>query len=244
MPDKNKLTYPDFIEKVMIENGGYAPLKLIYQKFHERMGAKGVRGKTPLNSLRHEALSNRRFVRIGLGVYALSDREPALTMPPPPKTKTEKVVRRHSEIQGMLLEIGNTRDLVSNTYTNDRKARFQNKTLGNIATMRKMPAFTYKRIMNTVRFVDVAWFNDRGFPMRVFEVEHTSDFRGALTKFCDLQDFRADFRCVAEQSREDKFFRVLEQAAFSPIRERCKFIAYEKVETAYQIALEGAKIEI
>ena len=244
MPDWNKLTYPDFIGRVMLENGGYAPLKLIYQKFRERVDLGKVRGKTPMNSLRHEALSNPRFERIGLGVYALCDRVPALVRTPPPRTKAEKVVRRHSDIQGMLLEIGNTRELVTETYTADRKARFQNKTLGNIATMGKMPQFTYKPIVDAVRHVDVAWFNERRFPVKVFEVEHTSNFRNALTKFCQLQDFHATFCCVAEQAKEDKYLRAVEMAAFSSIRERCEFIAYEKVEADYETALRGIHIQI
>ena len=244
MPNWSKLTYPDFIERVMIENGGYAPLKLIYHKFRERVDLGKIRGKTPENSLRHEALSNPRFERIGLGVYALRERAPTLVAPPPPKTKAEKVDRRHSDIEGMLLEIGNTRDMVANTYTADRKAPFQSKTLGNIATMEKMPLFTYKPIVEAVRFVDVAWFNDRGFPIKVFEVEHTSNFRNALTKFCELQDFHATFCCVAEKAKEDKFLRAVEMAAFSSIRKRCGFLAYEKVEEDYKAALRGLNIQI
>ena len=245
MTSRKQLTYPDIIERIMLENGGYAPLKLIYRKFSEEYrDAKNVQGKSPNASLRHEALSNSRFERIGVGVYALRSRVPSLSFAPDPQTKKEKVTRRHSDIQGMLLEIGNTRDLVADTYTADRKAQFQNKTLGNIATMGKMPFFTYKPIVDAVRHVDVAWFNDRKFPMKVFEVEHTSDFRNALTKFCQLQDFKLTFCCVAEEAKKNKFLRVVEFSAYSAIRDRCEFIAYEKVEADYETALRGTHIKI
>ena len=243
MSARSKLTYPDIIERIMLGNGGYASLKLIYRKFAEDYSAaKDVRGKTPAASLRHEALSNPRFERIGVGVYALRDRVPSLSFAPEPKTKEEKATRRHSDMQGMLLEIGNARDLVADTYTPDRKKRFQNKTLGNIATMEKMPPFTYRPIVDAVRHVDVAWFNDRGFPVKIFEVEHSPNFRNALTKFCELQDFQSVFCCVAEQKREEKFLRTMGMLAFAAIRERCEFVAYEKVEEEYETALRKRHI--
>ncbi len=40
-----------------------------------------------------------------------------------------------------------------------------------------------------IEFVDVAWFNERGFPEKIFEVEDSTDFRGSLVKFAELQDF-------------------------------------------------------
>lgn len=64
------ITYSEAIEKVMIDNGGFASLKFIYkniEKYREKTG------KTPDNTIQERAQRDDRFTRIGLGVYALTD---------------------------------------------------------------------------------------------------------------------------------------------------------------------------
>jgi len=47
-----------------------------------------------------------------------------------------------------------------------------------LATIKKIPSFTYEKIINdSIRFVDVIWFNERGFPAHLIEVENSTDFR-------------------------------------------------------------------
>ena len=58
---------------------------------------------------------------------------------------------KHAAMQGMLLEIGNIKPEVEDTYTNDKKWIFQNKTLGSLATLDMVPAFTYERIIKRKR---------------------------------------------------------------------------------------------
>ncbi len=123
------------------------------------------------------------------------------------KNEPEKV-RHHAKIQGMLLEIGNERHEIKDTYTNDKKWIFENKTLGSLATLKEMPPFTYERtIKDSVSYTDVIWFNERGFPSQIFEVEHSTDFRDALIKFTELQDFKTNFYCVSNIDRESKFLK-------------------------------------
>ncbi len=103
-----------------------------------------------------------------------------------------------------LLEIGNFRQF--DTYTNDKSWIFQNKTLGNLSTKNQIPPFTYERIIKeSARFIDVIWFNNRGFPSSIFEVEHSTDFRGALIKFTELQDFKTNFYCISDESKRKKY---------------------------------------
>ena len=122
-----------------------------------------------------------------------------------PKDEKDKIEKTHSTIQGMLLEIGNTKEKIKDTYTNDKRQIFQNKYLRNLATIEAVPPFTYKKIINrSVRFFDVIWFNRRGFPDKIFEVEHSTDFRDAFIKFMELQDFVSEFICISEKERKDK----------------------------------------
>lgn len=238
MKRKSDITYSDAIEKVMLKNGYFAPLKLIYKEIWNYKDKGLIVGKTPIFTIQERVQRDNRFTRIGLGVYALTKYLDYLPNEPVAKTKKQFQERKHASIQGMLLEIGNYKTEVSETYTNDKKYVFQNKRLGNIATIANVPIFTYENIIkDTVRFADVIWFNKRRFPFKIFEVENSTDFRDALVKFCELQDFQTKFCCVSNEHRKDKFQKELNKTAFEPIRSRCEFVSYEQVENDYELTL-------
>ncbi len=65
-----KLTYSEAIEKVMINNGNYASLKLIYQ---EILNYRLKTGKTPNNTIQERVQRDNRFTRIAFGIYGLSE---------------------------------------------------------------------------------------------------------------------------------------------------------------------------
>lgn len=62
--------------------------------------------------------------------------------------------------------------------------------------------FTYKEVVEKIKSIDVFWFNDRRFPKFVFEVEHSTDFKNALLKFLELQDFNLNRRGWSLSSRK------------------------------------------
>lgn len=237
------MTYSEAIEQVMLKNGYFAPLKLIYKNIWNYKDKSEVKGKTPDMTIQEKVQRDKRFTRIGLGVYALTDyldKLPKIELP-----KTEKAVqeRKHATIQGMLLEIGNHQKDISDTYTNDKKWMFENKTLGSLATLQKVPDFTFKHIIDdSVTFADVIWFNERQFPQVIFEVEHSTDFRDAFIKFMELQDFQTRFYCVSDANRREKFEREKNKSAFAPLNQRVQFLTYEEVENDYDRAIKRSFI--
>lgn len=235
------LTYSEAIEQVMLSNGYFAPLKLIYKEIWKYKDRAKIKGKTPDFTIQERVQRDPRFTRIGLGVYALTeylDNLPHITEAP--KTEEQKKDRLHAKIQGMLLEIGNNRNDVEATYTNDKKWIFENKTLGNLSTLQIIPRFTYENIVNeTVRFFDVIWFNKRMFPYKIYEIEQSTDFRDAFVKFIELQDFQTFFFCISDENRKEKFERELKKNALEPLRGRCEFRTYKQVENDYKIAISG-----
>lgn len=237
------MTYSEAIEKIMLNNGYFAPLKLLYHEIWKYKDKSKIVGKTPDYTIQERVQRDGRFTRIGLGVYALTEYLDKLPKQIAPKTETEKTNRIHAEMQGMLLEIGNIKSEVKDTYTNDKKWIFQNKTLGSLATLYMVPAFTYERIIKeSASFADVIWFNNRGFPYKIFEVEHSTDFRDAFIKFMELQDFVTEFYCVSSEDRKNKFEREKNKAAFKPIDSRVKFLTYEQVANDYQNILKETYI--
>jgi len=243
MYNDNDTTYSEAIEKVMLNNGYFAPLKLLYREIWKYKDRSKIIGKTPDYTVMERVQRDERFTRIGLGVYALTEYLDKLPKQIEPKNETENRNLKHAEMQGMLLEIGNIKPEVEDTYTNDKKWVFQNKTLGSLATLDMVPAFTYERIIKeSASFADVIWFNDRGFPHKIFEVEHSTDFRDAFIKFMELQDFITEFYCVASEDRRIKFDREKSKTAFKSIDNRSKFLTYEEVENDYQNILKKTYI--
>lgn len=232
---KDDLTYLEAIEQVMLHNGYFAPLKLLYKEIWKYKDISKVKGKTPDFTIQALVQREKRFIKIGLGVYALTEYIDKLPKLSSPKTESEKKEHLHAKVQGMLIEIGNSRNEVEDTYTNDKKWVFENKTLGSLATLSEVPPFTYDHIIKeTVRFVDVIWFNKRGFPYKIFEVEHSTNFRDAFVKFIELQDFQTQFYCIAKEDRKEKFDRELQKSAFEVLHKRCEFKTYENVQNDYE----------
>ena len=226
-------TYSDAIEMVLRDHDGHASLALVYRdlpKYRE------MTGKTPEQTIQERVQRDPRFVRIGFGVYALKSfkEENQLPLAPVAKTPKQKEDRRHAAVQGMLIEIGNNTPGIKDTYTPDKGEVFDNKRLGSIATLEKMPPFTFPEVVKKASRVDVAWLNERRYPAYVFEVEHSTNFLGAMTKFCELQDFQTRFCCVAEVRRKNQFQDALGMAAFAAIADRCEFYSYEQVESDHQ----------
>jgi hypothetical protein len=245
---KDDFTYSEAIEQVMLNNGYFAPLKLLYKEIWKYKDISSIKGKTPIATIQERVQRDERFTKIGLGIYALTDKMHLLSQQTIPTTEKEKTQTRHNEMQGMLLEIGNARKDVLETYTNDKKREFvfENKTLGSLATLPNIPFFTYENIVkDSVSFADVIWFNgnlNNIFPTHIFEVESTTDFRDGFIKFMELQYFLSEFICVSPLDRKNKFNKEIAKNAFRPIRNRVRFLSYEDVENDYKTRLSKAVI--
>lgn len=241
MEKRKELTYSEAIEQVMLNNGYFASLKLIYKEIWKYKDKSKIKGKTPNFTIQERVQRDTRFTRIGVGVYSLTEHLDKIQKPEVPKKQMERTEFEHTRIQGMLLEIGGLEEY--ETYTPDRNKNFEGKSLGSICSLVTCPRFTFQDIIEqTVRFIDVIWFNERRFPARVFEVEHSTDFRSALTKFSELQDFTTDFFVVAPQKRQQKYNTEIQKAAFRPVANRCKFKTYEEVEAYYQGLLNYSRV--
>lgn len=232
----HETTFADAIEQVIIANGYYAPLQLIYKEFEKY---RPFTGKTPLATIQERVQRDKRFKRIGLGVYALAEHLDKLPSVPKPKTETEKRGYVHTRIQGMIIELGNMEGF--KTFTPDKGKVFDNKRLGNLATLEEMPQFTYAEIIRSTQYVDVIWFNAEGFPEKAFEVEDSTDFRNSLVKFTDLRFFNMTFHLIAAIERKGKYEREVSRSVFGNISSRCHFSSYDEITQFYNTRLNYQK---
>ena len=78
-------------------------------------------------------------------------------------------------------------------------------------------------------------------PCGFYEVEHTTDIKNSLSKFYELQDFRAEFTIIADESRRKQFLDIISASMYNPIRNYVKFKSYDSIIKQYnkeQIVLE------
>jgi len=134
-------------------------------------------------------------------------------------------------MQALLLQLGEYYDF--QTFTPDRKKKYINQPLGDLASLAEFPRFTYDRIVARTRNIDVSWFNERDMPSRVFEIENSTDIKNGLSKFMELVDFKTSMFVVAPAKREREFRNILEQPTFKPIEKQVQFWNYEKVEILF-----------
>ena len=236
MPN-HQVTFSQAIEQIILDNGYLASLQHIYKVFPKY---RALTGKTPLKTIQERVQRDPKFTRIGLGIYALTEYLDKLPTSPKPRSKEQEKEQIHYSIQGMLLEIGNMKGF--DTYSPNKNAIFDNKPLTQVMTLSEFPNFTYPNIIQSVRFIDVLWFNERGFPKFAFEVEITPQFRSALIKFSELSDFGTTFYLVAKTENQSKYQREISRLIFREIKERCLFKTCEQVKSMYEKSVEMQKV--
>src|SRR3972149_12184146 len=122
--------------RVMENNSGYATLGYLYQNVNVR----DWKTKTPFASIRRIVQDSRFFFKIRPGLWALKeyrDKLPAEIMPSARQSAPEKAEFGHSYYQGLLLEIGNLRKLQTHVAMQDKKKKYLNRLLGDVASLKE-----------------------------------------------------------------------------------------------------------
>jgi len=236
--------------KVMEENGGYATLGYLYEKTLEVPGVIW-KTKTPFATIRRIVQDNRFFFKIKPGLWALKTYKDKLPIEIVSLIEEDKEITKegkftHSYCQGMLIEIGNIKGFKTYIPTQDKNKTFLNKPLGELVSLEDILRFTYEDVIQKIKSIDVFWFNERRFPAFVFEIEHSTDFKNALLKFLEFQDFNLQMYVVSYKERKNEFQSKLKFTSFEPIEERVRFITYEEVSQwyakSYELMLAEKKI--
>lgn len=162
---------------------------------------------------------------------------PITVAPPPILPPVERVIEEekltHEQNEGILLELGNLLDF--DTYTPDKSKEYKGEKLGDISTLKEIPHFTYPRILDTVREVDVIWFKD-DFPRYCFEVEHTTDISKGLLRLYQIKELPSKFFIVAPSSRVSKFETEIRKDPFYRVRGKYTFRSYSELLKWFETA--------
>ena len=188
--------------------------------------------KTPFASIRRIVQDERFFFKIKPGLWALKSFERKLpfdVLPPKNSAIQQTAEFNHTYYQGLVVELGNLRNFETFVPYQDKNKLFLGKPLNEIAALGKVYDFSFEHIVSNAKTIDVTWFNSRHMPSMFFEVEHSTDMKNSLLKFLELQDFNSQFHIVASSVRRKEFNARMELDAFSPVKNRIRFLEYESL---------------
>lgn len=226
MVTKN-ITQEQQVITALREQGGYATLR----RLNEVVDFSNWKTLTPEASVRRIVQQSNEIFKIQPGLWALEEvRESVLRKFKLNSNNPQSVEKfNHSYYQGLLVEIGKLQNSITYVPAQDQHHLFLEKELREVSDLIIIPNFTFEHLLRRARTVDVIWFNQRQMPTHFYEVEHTTDIKNSLSKFYELQDFFSSFFIVADQYRENEFQDKLSASIFSPIKNRVKFLTYDKV---------------
>lgn len=229
--NKNKITQEQQVIAALREQGGYATLR----KLNEVVDFSNWKTLTPEASVRRIVQQSKNIFKIQPGLWALEESRNLVLNKFQIKTGDKESEEKfsHSYYQGLLVEIGKLQNAKTYIPAQDQHNFFLEKELGDIADLITIPQFTFEKLLRKARTVDVIWFNKRNMPTHFYEVEHTTDMKNSLSKFYELQDFFSSFFIVADQYRENEFKDKISASIFYEIKDRVRFITYEKVASFY-----------
>ncbi|MBX2893070.1 MAG: hypothetical protein KF734_19325 [Saprospiraceae bacterium] len=199
--------------------------------------------KTPFASIRRIVQLNKDIYKIKPGLYGLVrhrnrlEQEGYIVETEKNRNAKEVVEFNHSYYQGIILSIGNIKGLQTFVPNQDKNRKFLSQPLGDLATLKSIPPFSFENLVKRSSSVDVIWFNERRMPHSFFEVEHSTTLQNSLAKFVDLQDFNSRMIIVANVARRKEFSHKIGFAAFREVASRVKFVNYEELLSQYETAI-------
>ena len=207
--------------------GGMAQLGDLYRVLLQS-SARDWETKTPQATIRRIVRNTKGIIVVKDGLYALEAHKKRLNIAEITKEdSTEAQEFTHYYYQGLAAEIGNMKNHKVFTPAQDRQKAFMQKTLADVTTCPDMPPFGYSQFTKKAKSIDVVWFNERAMPCHLIEIEHTTDFTGALGRFLALRDFNTEMSIVSAIARKRQYDERIQEDYLQPIKKRVKFMDYD-----------------
>jgi len=222
----------DDVIKAMEKNGGYAT----FQQLNNVVDISTWKTKTPAASIRRIVQEHDEFFRIKPGLWALTKCKGDVLkkFSIEPNNRKSDELFTHTYYQGIVVEIGNIKKYQTYVPAQDKNKKFLETRLCDMTTMESIPEFTYDELRRRAKTVDVIWFNERKMPCGFYEIENTTDIKNSLSKFYELQDFRANFSIIAAASRREEFLDIISASMYNPIRDYVRFVSYDTIVKQYE----------
>lgn len=135
----------------------------------------------------------------------------------------------HTDVQAKIILIGNF--LGCRTYTPDKSKQSKYGVLGELCTDREIPAdYLPARQLETVKNIDVIWFDEDGLPTHCFEVERTTDITKGLLRLYQIRKLRIKMFIVSSNAAKRKFETEVHKDPFFQIKSEYLFRTYLELD--------------
>jgi len=150
------------------------------------------------------------------------------------EAKATLEIESHTDAQGLLVELGNL--LGYETYVADPSKPYKGKTLGDIASLKIIPEFTYTDTLDITKRIDVIWFKN-DYPELCFEVEHNTNVTEGLLRLYQISPLRGiKFFVIAPSHLLSKFENEISKRPFREIKDRYLFRSYSELKQLFEKA--------
>ncbi len=124
----------------------------------------------------------------------------------------------HTDIQAKLLLIGSYLNFRTYTPDTSKVSNVFKHKLGDLASEDKIPEGAVPAIsVDTVKMIDVIWFDEEGYPTHAFEVEHTTDITKGLLRLYQTRKLRIKMFIISNQ--KNKFETEVSKSPFVAIKD-------------------------
>jgi hypothetical protein len=152
--------------------------------------------------------------------------------------KSPTLQNEHTEIQYLLLRLGNDMGFDVWAARNDRNKQFQGNNFSDIPRIKaSLPLQFDGQTNKTIELIDVLWLNGNSF-MAAFEIESTTSIYSGLLRMADLLTMQPNLYIplflVAPDERRDRVIAEINRPTFSrlnpPLSEMCRYISFVRLK--------------
>jgi hypothetical protein len=162
---------------------------------------------------------------------------PVLAEAAPTAEAAPPVSRAHTEVQWLLLKLGNDMGLDVWVARNDKSQAFGDQPFSSLPGLKKaLPLQFDEATTRTIELIDVLWLKGNSI-QAAFEIESTTSIYSGLLRMSDLITMQPNLTIplyiVAPSERRDKVVQEINRPTFArlkrPMSEMCRFISFEEL---------------
>lgn len=151
----------------------------------------------------------------------------------------------HYDLQAKLVLVGSYLDYRTFVPAPDKNKKTIFGILGELCTEKEIPKGAIPALsLNTIKFVDVIWFDEEGYPTHAFEVEHTTDITKGLLRLYQVHKLRIKMFVISEEINKSRFQREVSKSPFAKIKNEFVFKNYDELDEFFQSVKHFSQVHV
>ncbi len=151
----------------------------------------------------------------------------------------------HYDLQAKLVLVGSYLNYRTFVPAPDKNKKTVFGVLGDLCTEKEIPEGSIPGLsLNTIKFVDVIWFDEEGYPTHAFEVEHTTDITKGLLRLYQVHKLRIKMFIISEEINKGKFQREVAKSPFAKIKNEFVFKNYDELDEFFQSVKHFSQMQV